>query len=51
MDIGGPYPFRAVAAYQPIRSATPPVTSTEVVGQVSGSGCASSSRGLLELDQ
>lgn len=35
MDIGGPYPFRAVAAYQPIRSATPPVTSTGVVGQVS----------------
>ena len=35
MEIGGPYPFRAVAAYQPMRGASRSETSAPAAGPVS----------------
>ncbi len=35
MDIGGPYPFRAVAAYQPVRNTSRPEPSLSATGSVS----------------
>lgn len=35
MEIGGPYPFRAVAAYQPVRNTSRPEPSVSAAGSVS----------------